>query len=153
MKTEDIIKEFGEPGDTDNFEYIKLPYPMRIAWDISKTVNKVLVHKKASISLLMIFKEILDVYGVDKIKELGIDLFGGCYNLRQMRGGTEWSVHSWALAIDIDPANNRLNENSSTANFAQPEYADMIAIFYKHGWYSLGTEKNYDWMHFQFVKP
>jgi hypothetical protein len=153
MKTADIIKEFGEPGDTDNFEYIKLPYPMRIAWDKEKTVSKVLVHKKASVSLLMIFKDLLDVYGIEKIKELGIDLFGGCYNLRQMRGGTEWSVHSWALAVDLDPENNRLNENSSTANFAKPEYADMIAIFYKHGWYSLGSEKNYDWMHFQYVKP
>lgn len=153
MTTKEIIEQYGEPGDTDNFEYIKLPYPMRIAWDLDKTVTKVLVHKKVSVSLLMIFKEILDTYGFDKIRELGIDLFGGCYNLRQMRGGTDWSVHSWALAIDLYPSRNGLNQNSATAFFAKPEYADMIAIFYKHGWYNLGVEKNYDWMHFQAFKP
>lgn len=153
MTTKEIIEQFGEPGHTENFEYITLPYPMRIAWDKTKTVNRIQVHKLAAISLIKIFKDILDAYGIDRIKELGIDLFGGSYNFRQMRGGTEWSIHSWALAIDLDPARNGLNSNKLSAEFAKPEYADMIAIFYKHGWYSLGVEKNYDYMHFQFIKP
>lgn len=153
MKTEEIIKLYGEPGDTSNFEYINLPFPMRIAWDTSKVVNRMQVHKSAAVSLIKIFKELLEVYGYAKIKELGIDLFGGCYNFRQMRGGSEWSVHSWALAIDLDPAKNALRMTDKNASFAGDEYSDMIAIFYKYGWYSLGKEKNYDWMHFQFIKP
>ena len=151
--TADIITQFGEPGDTDNFEYITLPYPMRIAWDTTKSVNKVLVHKKAAVSLLKVFKDLLAHYGYDRIKELEIDLFGGCYNLRQMRGGSDWSVHSWALAIDLNPSENQLRETRETATFARPEYKPMIDIFYRHGWYSLGVEKNYDWMHFQYIKP
>lgn len=153
MNTSEIIEKFGEPGDASNFEYITLPFPMRIAWDTDKTVNKIQVHNKAAISLIKIFKEILEVYGYPRIKELGIDLFGGCFNFRQMRGGTEWSVHSWALAIDLDPSRNTLKANKRTAQFAKPEYKAMIDIFYKNGWYSLGVEKDYDWMHFQFIKP
>lgn len=153
MKTSEIIKLYGQPGDVKNLTTIILPYEMRIAWDLKRTVTKMQVHKSAASSLTKIFNEILEVYGIEDIKKLGIDLFGGSYNFRQMRGGTDWSVHSWALAIDLDPARNSLKATKETAQFAKPEYQKMIDIFYKHGWYSMGREKNYDWMHFSFTKP
>jgi len=153
MKTSEIIKTYGEPGDINNLTTITLPYPMRISWDLTKTVNKMQCHKLAAASLTKIFNELLITYGLTELQRLGIDLFGGGYNFRKMRGGSEWSVHSWALAIDLDPVRNSLKATSKTAQFAKPEYQKMIDIFYKNGWYSLGKEKNYDWMHFQFVKP
>ena len=153
MTTEKIISLFGQPGDVDNLRKITLPYPMRIAWDTSKTVNTMQCHYIVSPQLHSIFFDILKQYGVNDIKKLGIDLFGGCYNFRQMRGGKDWSTHSWGIAIDLDPSRNPLKATNKTAQFAKPEYKPMIDIFYEHGWYSLGVEKNYDWMHFQAVKP
>lgn len=153
MTTANVIKTYGQPGDTKNLTMITLPYPMRIAWDTKVVTNKMQVHKMAADSLTKIFKEILQVYGLAEIQRLGIDLFGGSYNFRKMRGGSEWSIHSWALAIDLDPDRNSLKATDKTAQFAKPEYKKMIDIFYKYGWYSLGREKNYDYMHFQFVKP
>lgn len=151
MTTQQITKKYGTPNETGSGYLVKiqLPYPMRLAWDTDTVVNTMMCHKLVSAKFLSVFSEIHRVYGYEKIKELGIDLFGGCFNYRKMRGGNSWSTHSWGIAIDLDPARNLLKETSKTARFARPEYKAMIDIFYKHGFESLGREKNYDWMHFQ----
>jgi hypothetical protein len=149
LTTTQIKAKYGEPGDISNLTQINLPYPMTIAWDKKHSISKLQCHKGVADQLRLIFQEILDTYGLDEIKKLGIDLYGGCYNYRKMRGGNEWSRHSWGIAIDLDPERNKLKETSKTARFARPEYKKMIDIFYKHGFESLGIEKNYDWMHFQ----
>lgn len=144
-----IIAKYGQPGDTNNLVVISLPYPMRIAWDIKTTVTRMQCHKLIASRLLAVFSELLAYYGIERLQELGIDLFGGCYNYRPMRGGSKWSRHAWAIAIDLDPARNKLKETKKTARFARPEYKPMIDIFYKHGFISYGVEKDYDWMHFE----
>lgn len=150
ITTKEAIAKYGSPNEKGTYLVsIKLPYPMRIAWDLTKSVNTMRCHKLVSDNFSKVFQELLDVYGYDKIKELGIDLYGGCFNYRKMRGGSDWSRHSWGIAIDLDPARNQLKETSKTARFARPEYKPMIDIFYKHGFKSLGREKNYDWMHFE----
>jgi hypothetical protein len=151
MTTRQTIAKYGKPNITGEgyLTTIQLPYPMRIAWDVDTTVTRMRCHKDVADKFLNVFNEIHKVYGYPKIKELGIDLFGGCFNFRLMRGGKDWSKHSWGIAIDLDPARNKLKETSRTARFARPEYKKMIDIFYKHGFISLGVEKNYDWMHFE----
>jgi hypothetical protein len=150
LTDQQIIDKYGQPGDPDNLTIIQLPYPMRIAWDLTKSVNKMQCHKLVAVNFLEVFGDLLHHYGLEKLKELEIDLFGGCVNVRLMRGSkTKWSRHSWGIAIDLDPARNTLKETSKTARFARPEYKPMIDIFYKHGFVGLGPEKNRDWMHFE----
>ncbi len=151
ITTKELVKRYGTPTQDGNpyLITITLPYPMRLAWDKNVMVKTMRCHRLVADNFLRVFNELLKVYGYEKIKELGIDLFGGCFNYRAMRGGSDYSRHSWGVAIDLDPERNQLKETSKTARFARPEYKPMIDIFYKHGFISLGKEKNYDWMHFE----
>ena len=151
ITTKELIEKYGQPNENGNpyLVTIQLPYVMRLSWDKNIVVSTIRCHKLVAENLKYIFTEILDVYGIDEIKRLGIDLYGGCFNFRKMRGGSDYSRHSWGVAIDLDTERNLLKETSKTARFARPEYKKMIDIFYKHGFESLGREKNYDWMHFQ----
>ena len=151
LTTQQATKKYGTPTVT-GAEYLvtlELPYPMRLAWDLDTKVNKMRVHKLVKNNFKGVFDDLLAHYGYEKLVELGIDLFGGCFAYRKMRGGSSWSKHSWGIAIDLDPVRNQLHETSRTARFARPEYKPMIDIFYKHGFIGLGPEKNFDWMHWE----
>ncbi len=151
LTTKQATEIYGKPNahGLGYLTTVNLPYPMRLAWDKGTKVKRISCHKDIADKLIKVFEDILNKYGYDKIVELGIDLFGGCFNYRKMRGGASLSMHSWGIAIDLDPANNTLKQTSKSAKFGKPEYKDMIDIFYKHGFISLGREKNYDWMHFE----
>lgn len=149
MDEKDIIKQYGEVGT--NQVYCKLPYRMRLAWDKKVTISKFQCHAKVKDKLEAIFKEVLEYYGIIQIQALGLDIFGGCLNIRAMRGGYRPSVHSWGLAVDLDPENNQLKWKKDKARFARPEYNKFWEIVEKHGGLSLGRTRDYDWMHFQFI--
>lgn len=150
LTTKVIIAKYGTPNERGTYlQVIKLPYPMRIYWDEKTSINKMSCHKLVANNFLGVFNDLLKEYGLNEIQSLGIDLYGGCFNFRKMRGGSDWSRHSWGVAIDLDPNRNQLKETSKTARFARPEYKKMIDIFYKNGFVGLGVEKNYDWMHWE----
>jgi hypothetical protein len=151
MTTEEIIAKYGIPNETGKGYLTKLvlPYPMRIAWDINSSVKSIQCNKLIVNNFSAVFENLLSTYGYSELVHLGIDLYGGCFNYRKMRGGNDWSTHSWGIAIDLDPSRNQLKEDATTARFAHPEYKPMIDIFYKNEFISLGVEKDYDWMHYQ----
>jgi hypothetical protein len=138
---------YGRPGTGHTM--LELPFPMRIAWNKRQTINRVTVHSKCADSLGRILSEIHREYGYDELRKLGIDLFGGIYNNRNIRGGSVPSVHAYAAAIDLDPERNQLRWGSDRAVFAKPKYSKMIDAFEREGWVSLGRERNFDWMHLQ----
>ena len=150
ITTSQLIKDFGKPNEKGTYlTTIKLPYPMRLAWDIKTEVKTMRCHKLVAENFTNVFTELLEVYGLPKIKELGIDLFGGCFNFRAMRGGSDYSRHSWGIAIDLDPERNQLKTPYSKSNFSKKEYSELHRIFKKNGFVNLGVEKGYDAMHFE----
>jgi len=146
----ELTKFFGKVGT--NQVYVELPYPHRLAWDKDTVVTRTKCNKKVHDSIKRVLTKVLKHYGIDEIKRLGLDLFGGCFNVRKKRGGTTYSTHSWGIALDYDPTNNRLKWGRDRATFAKPEYDQWWKYWEDEGWVSLGRARNFDWMHVQSAK-
>lgn len=146
----DATKFYGAPGT--NQTLMNLPYQMVLAWDESQSVNRFSINRKCADSAKRVLQKTLDHYGYERIVELGLHLFGGCLNVRKMRGGTSLSTHSWGSAIDFDPARNQLRWKRDRAELAKSAYEPFWKFWEAEGWVSLGRRKNYDWMHVQAMQ-
>jgi len=143
----DLRSFYGRVGQ--NQTQIQMPYKLKLAWDTKVVLSKITCHEKVSKSLQGIFEQIASDYTPEERAEHGFDLFGGCLNVRKIRGGNRWSTHAWGIAIDMDPARNGLRTKWKDAHFSHPDCAKFVQAFRDEGWYSLGMERNYDPMHFQ----
>lgn len=146
----EVFSFYGQPGE--NQVTLILPFPMKIAWDKAKIITKFSVHKKVHDSAKKCFVEIAKTYDEKQRAALGIDLWGGCLNVRKMRGGNSWSMHSWGIAIDFDPERNALKASHKTARLAKPDAEAFWKIWEAEGWVSLGRKRDYDWMHVQAAR-
>ena len=142
-----MVNFYGPVGE--NQTKLDVPYKLKLAWAPSTTLTKITCNERVAKSLYTILENTLKTYGEKEIVKLRLDLFGGCLNVRKMRGGSAWSIHSWGAAIDLDPDSNQLKWGKDQASFAKPAYNDFWQIVEAEGWISLGRERNYDWMHFQ----
>ncbi len=147
---DDIVRFYGDVGE--NQTRIDLPYPHKLSWNKRKVINSFSCHEKVHDSLHRVLSRVLDSYGLDGIRRLRLDLWGGCLNVRKMRGGTRYSMHSWGIALDYDPERNRLKWGRDRAKFAKPEYTTWWKLWEEEGWVSLGRLRNFDWMHVQAAK-
>lgn len=147
-KQSEVTKFFGKPGS--NQVRCEVPFTMVIAWDTKQKLTSYPCHKLVKEPMERIWNRTLEHYGYDKIVELRLHYFGGCLNVRKMRGGSAWSQHSWGIAVDIDPARNALRMNRKQATLSKPVYDKFWQFVYDEGAISLGKERDFDWMHWQF---
>lgn len=125
------------------------PYPLWYAGNLNQRIRTFQLHNKVAQSAERVLERTLEHYGIGGIRKLNLDVFGGSYVKRKMRGGSNWSMHAYGIAIDFDPANNTLRQHHDTAKFAKPEYKDWWRFWREEGWLGLGPAKDYDWMHVQ----
>lgn len=144
------VPEFFGPVGTHQTQ-ITLPVPFRIAWDPEKSVTLVSCHEKVADPLRLIWQETLREFGEARFRALRLDMFGGCLNVRKMRGGSAWSMHSWGIAWDVDPDRNQLKWGRDKAQLDDASYVPFWNIVRSYGALSLGQTHNFDWMHFQFT--
>lgn len=140
-------------GDVNSHQArLELPYPHKLAWNTRQIINSYYCHEKVHDSLQRVLVKVFEAYGPDAIKTLNLDLWGGCLNVRKMRGGARYSMHSWGIAVDYDPDHNRYRWGADRAAFSRPEYDEWWRCWESEGWVSLGRLRNFDWMHIQAAK-
>ena len=145
-RQQDCMKFYGPVGRS---QVLYTPPYQFYLYDTTTPVRRISLHEKVVDSADRVLNQVLDRYGTDAISDLHLDRFFGSLNVRQMRGGSAWSMHSWGIALDFDANRNQLKWNSQRAAFAQPEYDDWWACWEAEGWTSLGRARDFDWMHVQ----
>lgn len=130
----------------------RLPASMRIAWNLDQRISTFSCHEKVAEPLEKIFQETLKHYGEDTWRDLRLDIWAGCFAVRPMRGGVNYSMHSWGIAVDIDSANNQLKWKKPRASLSGDKYVPFWNIVESTGAVSLGRARDFDWMHFQFAR-
>lgn len=131
---------------------VPCPWRLKIAWDRNKTRSGFRVHQRVAASLTAVLARIAGAYSQAQIEDIGLNLFGGDYVARRIRGGTSWSMHSWGIAIDFDPERNQLRWGRDRARLAQRDCLPFWQAWEAEGWVSLGRSRNFDWMHVQAAR-
>lgn len=152
QRGKDKAARFGPAGSAAcTAGVVRVPWRMVLAWDQSEVITHFRCHELVAASAQRAFDRIAAAHSLLQIRDLGLHLFGGCFNNRLMRGGKELSTHAYGISIDFDPARNRLRWGRDRARLARPDAVRFWEIWEEEGWTSLGREKNYDWMHVQAV--
>lgn len=138
----------GEPATA----LVDCPWELKLDWDRSVKTRRIGCHPRVAESLQRVLTNIHDHYGTTALDEMGMNIYGGCKNVRTKRGGTTWSTHAFAAAIDWDPNNNKLEWGWRQARMARPDFLEFWRFWEEEGWLSLGRSENFDWMHVQAIK-
>jgi D-alanyl-D-alanine carboxypeptidase len=147
FSTQEGLRDFyGEPGDESNLVTIEFPIPM--FYEKTK-VTRGRCHKKVAASLTRVLWAISARHPGQDVMDT-VEDYSGIYNFRLKRGGTNYSVHAWGAAIDLDADDNTFKD-------PWPLVADMsfeiMEEFAKEGWQSAGAFWGYDAMHFEATRP
>ena len=132
-----LIKREGQPTTKNkNIQLWDVPSML----EIGQLPDRVYCHKAMVGPLTKAFQNIVDRGLVDQIKT-----WDGCFNIRQKRGASSWSLHSWAVAIDINAAWNGFGAKPTMTKA-------LVKCFTDAGfdWGGLWTKP--DGMHFQLTQ-
>lgn len=136
VTSKDCFKKYGNP-EQEKF---------MVFWDVPKELEIGAIPKKVYCNRNMVgpleqaFKNIIGRGFISELKT-----WDGCFNIRNKRGGTSASLHSWGIAIDINAAWNGFKKKPTMTS-------GLVKCFTDAGFEWGGAWKNKDGMHFQLAK-
>jgi hypothetical protein len=149
-----VIATFGDPGPYVNdkaawearvLDQAALPQPLVYAYDQHQPIRRVRAHRFLVTHLADTLMACLQA-GVppQRLK------YGGSYSWRVVRGGSRLSLHTWGIAVDVEPAENPLGEE--WVNDGRRLDPRVIDVFKARGWFWGGDfQRRADPQHFQWA--
>jgi hypothetical protein len=104
-----------------------------------------LLHKKVVPVYTAAYTEVKNNFSPEEINALRLNISGGTFNYRVVRGGNRLSTHAFGIAIDMDPARNPYPKKWKEGMINR-EFCDILM---KHGIWWRGHNGDVDAMHFQ----
>lgn len=147
------FKLLGPPGNIKMIDTCKIEMKLKVSFKLGYNTTSHQVQ-------IFLFPHVKAIYSklakLDRrlIVESGMDITGGSYNLRVIRGtenrkSPPWSSHAWGIAIDHDPVRNGLHTKAPKANLSSPDYNDIHEIWAQHGFLNIGHVIGRDFMHYE----
>ena len=137
VTSQQALKKYG-PASASN--------PNLIIWDVPANLEIGLIPKKIYCNkdligpLSQAFKKLIDSGAIKELKT-----WDGCFNIRNKRGLSSMSLHSWAIAIDVNAFENGLGQTPKLSKL-------FVECFISSGFDWGGTWTRKDGMHFQLSK-
>ena len=114
-----------------------------VLWDVPNHLEigvipkRIYCNKDMIAPLTQAFKKLIETGHVKELKT-----WDGCFNIRNKRGASSASLHSWGVAIDVNAAWNGLGKEPQLSS-------GFVKCFTDNGFDWGGEWKRKDGMHFQ----
>ena len=131
------LKKYGEPS-ASNKNLVLWDVPTEL--EIGVIPKRIYCNKDLVGPLSKAFKALIDTGHVKELKT-----WDGCFNIRKKRGLSSMSLHSWAIAIDVNAFENGLNQTPKLS-------PGFVKCFTDNGFDWGGTWRKPDGMHMQLSK-
>ena len=130
------LKKYGQPS-TSNKNLVLWDVPSEL--EIGVIPKKIYCNKDLIEPLSKAFRALIVTGCVQELKT-----WDGCFNIRKKRGLSSMSLHSWAIAIDVNAFENGLGQEPKLS-------ARFVKCFTDNGFNWGGTWKRKDGMHFEIA--
>ena len=114
-----------------------------VLWDVPNHLEigvipkRIYCNKDMIAPLTQAFKKLIETGHVNELKT-----WDGCFNIRNKRGASSASLHSWGVAIDVNAAWNGFGKKPTLS-------AGFVKCFTDSGFHWGGVWTKPDGMHFQ----
>lgn len=134
VTSQNCIAKYGEPSAKSKWLTL---WDVPTELEIGVIPKKIYCNKDLIEPLSQAFKNLISRGFVKELKT-----WDGCFNIRKKRGLSSWSLHSWAIAVDLNAFENGLNQVPKLSK-------GFVKCFTDAGFDWGGNWQRKDGMHFQ----